>query len=347
MKTKTKYWLDPSSECRNCGYEMPEQANYCPSCSQRNTTGKINVFDFLKEALSNLFNIDTKFFRTLYSFVFPGRLTNEFFKGKHQSFASPIRLFFVTVVFFLAALSWAVQDYVMDADPMGIEASKTKYMILDSVEVYHNNILAKINGEEERAAIDSFYQKIVSELETDTSGVLDGNLFNDSISIRWIDVQKLSAEEIIEKYEIDGFLHQLFVKQILKFNQAPSAFLGSMIGNLTLMFLILIPSLAWVFKVLYIRGNWYYVEHLVFLFHYHSFSFLMGAIGLLSHKYMPIWLMGTLVTFVGLYLILSMKNVYQQGWIKTILKYFTIGFSYMIVFTFCIGLIMFMSFLLF
>jgi len=55
MKTeiKKKYWLDPSSDCRNCGYLMPEGANYCPSCSQRNTTGKINVFEFLKSFLEH------------------------------------------------------------------------------------------------------------------------------------------------------------------------------------------------------------------------------------------------------------------------------------------------------
>ena len=199
---RRKYWLDPSAECRNCGYEMPEQANYCPSCSQRNTTGKINVFDFLKEALSNLFNIDTKFFRTLFSFAFPGKLTNEFFKGKHQSFASPIRLFFVTVVFFLAALSWAVNDHIMKADPLGIEESKTKAMILDSIDVFYNNILTKVDGGIEQVAIDSFYQNIVQELTPDTSKVISGTLFFTPISIKEIDLNQLGADEIIEKYKI-------------------------------------------------------------------------------------------------------------------------------------------------
>jgi len=58
-------------------------------------------------------------------------LTNEFFKGKHQSFASPIRLFFVTILSFIGVFSWMIQDYVMDADFMSIEESKKRVEYLD------------------------------------------------------------------------------------------------------------------------------------------------------------------------------------------------------------------------
>ena len=345
MKTeiKEKYWLDPSPECRNCGYVMPEQANYCPACSQRNTTGKINVIEFLKEALSNLFNIDAKFFKTLFSFAFPGRLTNNFFQGKHQSFASPIRLFFITIVIFLAALSWSVQDYEMEADYWQIAESKTKSKVLDSIEIYHNNILTKAKTEGEQAIVNSFYQKIVTELAIDTSGYREF----DGFRIKHQDLAELSAEEIAEKYKIESLFNRIHIKQEMKLNESPSAFIGFMIGNLTFMFLILIPSLALVLKLLYVRGNWFYVEHLVFLFHYHSFGFFIGTIMFLGHDYFPAWLIGLLGILMGLYLIFSMKNVYQQNWLITILKSFLLAIGYLIFFAICMLFVIIMSFLLF
>jgi len=344
MKTiKEKYWLDHSQECRNCGYLMPEQANYCPSCSQRNTTGKINVLEFLKEALSNLFNIDTKFFRTFFGFAFPGKLTNEFFKGKHQSFASPIRLFFVTVVIFLAALSWSVQDQISKPDYWRIEERKIHSKVLDSIEIYHNNILAKTKTEGEQAIVDSFYQKIVGELDVDTFSYREFHGFR----IKHQDIAELSAEEIFEKYKIESFFHRLHIKQEMKNNESPSAFVGFVIGNLTLMFLILIPSLALVLKLLYFRGNWFYVEHLVFLFHYHSFGFFIGTIMLLGHDYFSERVMGALGILMGLYLIFSMKNVYQQNWLKTIFKFLVLVVSYLILFAVCMLLVIIISFLLF
>ena len=347
MKTKEKYWLDPSPECRNCGYLMPERANYCPICSQRNTTGKINVFEFLKEALSNLFNIDAKFFKTLFSFVFPGKLTNEFFLGKHQSFASPIRLFFVTIIFFLAALGWFIQDKIMEADPLGIEVAKAKNIILDSISIYHQTMLTEVKSDAERVAIDSFYNKIITKLYSDTSEVFDGVMFGDSLSIKHKDLQVMSADEIIEKYKIDGPINQMLIKQGMKFNKTPSAFMGSMIGNLTFMFLVLIPALAWFFKLLYIRSKRYYVEHLVFLFHYHSFAFFLGGIMLAAYQYIPDWLMSTLGLLMMIYLVISMRNVYQQSWLKTISKSILIGFAYTIFFSICTFFIMIVSFLLF
>ena len=157
----------------------------------------------------------------------------------------------------------------------------------------------------------------------------------------------MSADDIIEKYEIKGLFNQMFIKQGIKFNKTPSAFMGSMIGNLTFMFLILIPALAWVFKLLYIRSKRYYVEHLVFLFHYHSFAFFLGGIMLAGNQYIPVWLMSTLGLLIMIYLILSMKNVYQQSWLKTIIKSLVIGFAYTIFFSISIIWFMIANFLLF
>ena len=350
MKTeiKEKYWLDPCSECRNCGYLMPEQANYCPSCSQRNTTGKINVFEFLKEALSNLFNIDAKFFKTLLSFAFPGRLTNEFFKGKHQSFASPIRLFFVTILSFIAVFSWIIPDYVMESDFMEIEDSKQKIEYLNHFKDVKATLDLETKNEDVRAGIDSLYKKVQKELRVDTVGtVFDGEILGDSIRIFKSDILRMTPEEIIEQKQIKGFLPQQMIKQLVRFNKEPQAFVASLLGKMTLMFLFMIPCLALLFKMLYIRGNYFYVEHLVFLFHFHAFAFLIGTIMIVLQKYMTAMMIALVSSALMIYLLLSMKNVYQQGWRKTIVKFFAIQFAYLILFVICILFVMIANFLFF
>ena len=348
MKTKQKYWLEPSQDCRNCGDLMPEQANYCPSCSQRNTTGKINVFEFLKEALSNLFNIDTKFFRTLFGFVFPGRLTNEFFKGKHQSFASPIRLFFVTILSFIAVCSWIIPDYVMESDFMEIEDDKQKVVYLDYFKEVKEELDLEAKNEDARAGIDSLYKKIQDKLRVDTVGEnFNGEMFGDSIYITKADMLKMTPEEIIEKNQIKGFFNQQLIRQLIRFNKEPQTFVASLLGKMTLMFLFIIPCMALLFKFLYIRGNYFYVEHLVFLFHFHAFAFLIGTMTIGLQKYLTPMIYALVSGVLMIYLLLSMKNVYQQGWGKTMLKFFVIQFAYLTLFSICVTIVMLLNFLLF
>ena len=79
--------------CRNCQTEMPEQSLYCPKCSQKNTDGRVPILSFVKDILENVFSLDSKLFKTSLGLFIPGKLTNEFFTGKHKSFATPSRLF--------------------------------------------------------------------------------------------------------------------------------------------------------------------------------------------------------------------------------------------------------------
>jgi len=63
------------------------------------------------------------------------------------------------------------------------------------------------------------------------------------------------------------------------------------------------------------------------------------------------YLSSTIIVIVsialGIYLLFSMKNVYQQGWGKTILKFFAIQFAYTTLFGICILIVMLVSFLFF
>lgn len=114
------------------------------------------------------------------------------------------------------------------------------------------------------------------------------------------------------------------------------AFFSETIRRLPSVMFCILPIFALLLKVLYLRREWYYSEHLVFGLHTHGFTFLVfTAILLVS------WLTGgagwTAIVIVGLsfsipiYFYVAQKNVYGQGWLKTGFKAWMLGWLYLFV----------------
>lgn len=89
--------------CLNCGHALDRSDRYCPSCSQINSTKKLNIKDFGREFLSEIFNYDSKLFRTLSSLVCrPGSITRDFIMGKRLTYSNPFRfLLSLAFIYFL------------------------------------------------------------------------------------------------------------------------------------------------------------------------------------------------------------------------------------------------------
>jgi hypothetical protein len=96
--------------------------------------------------------------------------------------------------------------------------------------------------------------------------------------------------------------------------------------------------------VLYIGSGRYYVEHLLFVVHYHAFFFLGGLAILIAER--ASWLApGTsfakggevaggvltaaLVIYAPVYLYVAMRRVYGQGRFVTFAKYSVLGIAYL------------------
>jgi hypothetical protein len=78
---------------------MPRNGRYCSACGQKAAPLNPTVGHFLREAASELFNLDGKIARTLKFLVTrPGFLTQEVFAGRRASYVSPLRLYLVLSV---------------------------------------------------------------------------------------------------------------------------------------------------------------------------------------------------------------------------------------------------------
>jgi uncharacterized membrane protein len=116
-------------------------------------------------------------------------------------------------------------------------------------------------------------------------------------------------------------------------------FITTLFSNLPYMMLCCIPLFAFVLKVLYIRKKIFYIDHLIYALHIHSFAYVgVMLIVLLTmgvDRVMPGALAGWIIAFLWIafatQIFLSIRRVYRQGWFFTIFKFFAGGFVYLIV----------------
>ncbi|SEI11920.1 Protein of unknown function [Rheinheimera pacifica] len=104
----------------------------------------------------------------------------------------------------------------------------------------------------------------------------------------------------------------------------------------------LLPLFALLLKLLYIRSERYYTEHLIVALHSHSFILqfsvlylALQALAAVSWPWLvpPIeWLATATLIWIPTYLLLCQKFYYQQSWGKTLLKFWLTSSLYNILF---------------
>ncbi len=121
-------------------------------------------------------------------------------------------------------------------------------------------------------------------------------------------------------------------------------FLGTLRSNIPTMMLCCIPLFAFILKVLYIRQRRYYIEHLVYALHIHSFVYLAVVVTVLAamgaNRISAVFgglLIAALCTLGACLVFASIFRVYRQGWFMSTFKFFLGGFAYLVVLSFGIG----------
>jgi len=94
---------------------------------------------------------------------------------------------------------------------------------------------------------------------------------------------------------------------------------------------ILIPVLALILKLFYIRRKRLYYDHLIFAVHFHSFLFLMLLLYALIELFsvdIPILIF---IICILIYLYIALYQVYKQSYLKTLFKGLLIVLTYLFV----------------
>jgi hypothetical protein len=130
-------------------------------------------------------------------------------------------------------------------------------------------------------------------------------------------------------------------------------FLDTLRSNIPVMMLCCIPLFAFVLKILYIRKRSFYVEHLVYALHIHTFLYVAVIITALAamaaNRTLPAlsgWIIGVMSCVIFIQIFLSIRRVYGQGWFFTTLKFVLGGIVYLMILVFAVAATAFVTLLL-
>jgi hypothetical protein len=121
-------------------------------------------------------------------------------------------------------------------------------------------------------------------------------------------------------------------------------FLETLRSNIPAMMLCCIPLFAFVLKILYLRKGRFYVEHLVYALHIHTFLYVAVVITALAvmaaNRTVPAlggWITGLMACAILVQIFLSIRRVYQQGWFTTTVKFLFGGLVYLVILVLAVG----------
>ncbi|WP_164928862.1 DUF3667 domain-containing protein [Gloeobacter violaceus] len=320
-----------SPVCLNCGELTP--GNYCINCGQLNETYRVSTRKLVADFINDYFTVDLKFPKSVLPLLFkPGFLTNEYIAGRRARYIAPLRmylfvsvLYFVILGFFSNTLFDNSNDFTVQTDAGADAPAK----VLDNSKATRkiDNALKPPNPKLDPPGAD---QKGVSVRIGD-----DGSLP--------LDIKPEDIEVDTGNPDLDRFLDRQIRAKVDDYT-APGGqerLIRDIEDNLPIAVFTLLPVFAFLLKVFYWRSGRYYAEHLIFSLHFHAFIFLtLGLATLVNSNLLLPW---TPVVHL-LYLFVAMMMVYQQGWLKTLIKYSLLIIGYSIAIIFSIVLVALLTF---
>lgn len=81
--------------CKNCNTEL--QGNYCHTCGQKNSTGRLTMFMLLHSLFHGIFHCDRNILYTYYAlFTRPGKMIAEYIAGRRIRYFNPFTTLIIT-----------------------------------------------------------------------------------------------------------------------------------------------------------------------------------------------------------------------------------------------------------
>lgn len=332
-----------SKYCLNCHYPLPPNAKFCHKCSQKVTDGRVTFSEMLREFFGAVFNFDSRFFQTIGALFVPGKLTTEYFKGRHRRFVHPLRVFLVMTLGLVAAITFTIGEDIDDFSIGNRSLEKRKdeivrYELLYEMDSVKQVVAERFDNQQVTIGLDTLFNRMMHGEKTlkKDSIELDAIHFSDRepLQIATTDAVNLTVNEVLDKYEVEGYWNRIELGQEIRLLKNSQNFGVFILKNVSWTIFLMMPFLALTLKILYIRRDYLYIEHLIFSFHTHAFVFLIYiTIILLSHYEIgEDWIFLTSAFLIMVYLYSAMRQVYQQGWLKTLVKFLFLSAIYFVMF---------------
>ena len=112
-------------ECLNCGTHLRGQ--YCGNCGQRARSRLISLWELVRDAFGDLFELDSRLWKTLLPLLArPGRLTHDYLQGRRARYMPPFRMYLVlSLLFFLVAFFNPRESFRVFYEPQVTEDARS------------------------------------------------------------------------------------------------------------------------------------------------------------------------------------------------------------------------------
>lgn len=314
----TKAGLDQLDQCLNCGAQT--RGKFCPICGQRNDDFKRSIAVLGRELTEDIFAYDSRFYRTMGALLLkPGRLTRDFSDGLRARYMPPIRLYLISTILLFIVLSFsnvALVSFELDVQtPQAAEAEESTTD--DSVSFDGLSFFKMVRETSEGASLisDEMIEEAVADNEGDVKVQGLAQSFFEGINA-------VAADPRVANRVVNDWLPRIMI--------------------------LLLPLFAFTLKFFYVFRKEYLLKHAIYSLHFHSAIFILltlfiGAQWAASGRLDGNSLILGYVAGTAIYSLIALKQVYAQGWVKTVIKWLALGVAYIVLFFTSLGLSLWMN----
>ena len=328
--------------CANC--QKPLLGPYCAVCGQPRQSGHRSVHDLLYAFVKDVLNFDSRILRTARALLLqPGELPKAFREGRTQPYVPAIRLYlFVSLVFFV--LLGVTKIGLLQLE---VVATPQKVVWVNGKPFLHNPAYdAKDTDPDEKAVIKPLIP-ISVEKATRPGGVFEYSTsehYFSPLGRYHSNLPPAARKQLLElpshmadrkDEEALGFMHNYVYPAVNRVAADPAALNGPMTEWIPRALFLLLPLYALLLALFHIRRrkDFYLVDHLVFSFSIHTFTFvalmLCVALAQIVSGSIAAW---AFFIVLSVYIFLAMKRFYGQGWFITTVKFVFVSGIYCLLF---------------
>ncbi len=323
--------------CLNCGAALA--GDFCNACGQSGQTRIPTVPGLLGEFIDGFFSFDSRTWRTLIRLVTrPGRLTVDYLSGRRASYVAPFKLYLsISLTFFiLQSLDLGPSS---EADPREVVSAIGAEIRADIAEEFGGSV----NGPPQSA--DSDAATAPPETGAPTVAPEPGVTAPSTATAATPEPESTASSPAPSTIESCGDALALvpelarypgLLERCERIVADPGAFGEAIVELIPTLLFVLFPLMALFLKVLYPLSGRLYIEHLIHLFHLHSFVFFVVLASAIATWIRNIpyvsaglgLLVGGLWLYTFFYVYRSLRVVYGQSRIASIFKYFCLAGLY-------------------
>jgi hypothetical protein len=318
----------PVRLCPNCQKKLSGKAIFCPKCGQRQTDGKVRMRDLLWKLWVTTFHLDTKFLRSVWFVLQPGKLTKEYFAGRQKRYFHPIQFFLVSLFILMLLISKTSKGFrdihIFQFFQGSPEAVKGKLDYIKQLDSAWDSLPVHLQKPLVKEALDSMglYRELASNKQDTTSMNFNFLWIQGDYKLAIHDILYMDPDSLVEHYKVKGWMNRLVFRQTMRASVDNKGFSNFWVGTISWSLLVLVAVMAVWLKLLYVRRNRFFVEHFIFLLHLQTGLFVVTLVALAARKWLgvPAWVGFAILLWLTLGYYIGFKKFYQQGYIKTFFK---------------------------